>query len=150
MNPNAVKWEGEIDGHVYRVMKLNGMEAANVFRRINAFVTPILVAKLKGVAFDVGDMVAMLSRELSRMPEEDYAYVQRTCLSSVVRVLEKGNPIPVMSRAGLQYADMSGYAILELMNLSIRENIMEEARNFSNALIAIMPSDLGATSEAST
>jgi hypothetical protein len=138
--------EVEAGGNKYRVMRMNGRDQMHVFRRILPFIMPLIVTKLKGLKTNPVDIMLVMLREISSMADVDYDHIRVKCLAATMREQTDGRYAAVMLGDREMFMDISGPAQLTLIGAVIKENIVNHAQDFSDALLVLMPTgDSGET-----
>lgn len=137
--------EVEINGHTYRIGKIDAMRQWHMVRRIAPALIGVLgMANLRAAAkdeeMDVRELIDRIEpflEALSKMSDEDNDYVIDTCLSVVERNV--GNDrgwIKIGTSGQLQYDDIDLLVILRLTFEAGRENLL----GFFAALRRMYPS----------
>lgn len=127
----------EISGHQYQFGKLSAMKQWNVLRRVAPAMVGVLgMANLKAAAaadggenqFDVKDLIDKIEPFLdamSKLSDEDNAYVIDACLSVVTRGQEGDRGwAPVGSSSALMFQDIDLLVMMRLVFEAGRENLL--------------------------
>lgn len=122
--------EIEIEGHRYRVEKMNALTQLHVARRLGPalLVVGISLETLRaGMRIHIGDLIASagpVMEVVSKMPEEDFNYVLFSCLR-VVRRQQGEAWAPLVDAQGqrLMFADLDFVALLGLAIEVLKENL---------------------------
>lgn len=116
---NTTIIDQEIDGHTYRIGKLNGYNQDHVARKM----APGFFMMGKGAEEGFGVVMIELSKFLADMPRQDYEEVMTLCMQCCSRMVED-QPVPIMPKPGvLQFQDIDFPTRIKLAMLVIKENI---------------------------
>lgn len=130
--------EVEIEGNLYRALNLGGMDQGQLFRKILPFIMPMLVNRLKKLNSSPVDMALMMMQQFAEMPRATYEEVVMMCLARVMR--KSGDKWQYVVIAGkLNFEDIDGPTLNELMMISVNRNIMDHLDRFTRALLVMMP-----------
>lgn len=124
--------EFELEGHTYRIGKLDAFKQFHVSRRIAPVIPRLVPAFMKmtaagGAAQDMGaisEALAPFADALAEMPDASAEYVIATCLS-VVQRRQNSSWSPVWSVTGntIMFDDMDLSTMLPLVVRVIKDNL---------------------------
>ena len=114
--------EFEMDGHWYRIGRMNAFEQFHVSRKISPLIPPLIpvfmqMAKNTGGPLDVSAMSGLFqpfADGFAALPDDSAEYVINTCLKAVRRKNERDEWVPVWSVGGKQvmFDDLNNLSVM--------------------------------------
>ena len=113
--------EFEMDGHWYRIGRLNAFEQFHVSRKISPLIPPLIpvfmqMAKSQGTT-DVAALSSLFqpfAEGFASLSDESAEYVISTCLKSVRRKNERDEWVPIWSQGGkaVMFDDLNNLSVM--------------------------------------
>ena len=138
-------FETALNGHNYRIGKLNTFDQAKVFKRVSSMI-PVIASVLVGLANtdddkeisfnDIAIMAKPVIDVFSAMPDDDMEFILKTCLSAVMCQVGK-EWHPVMSNGQIMYDHIDIADMMVLAYLVCRDDIANFTRKIVTSLIGV-------------
>jgi hypothetical protein len=106
--------EFEVAGKTFRTGTLTAKEQFHIGRRVMPLMNPILTSLKSGGAKDFTDIIAAVSDDLAKIPDDALDYVIDACLASV-QIKQGDSWAKVMVNGRLMFHDIDLSQMLQIM-----------------------------------